>query len=76
MNSSNSSTIGTLLSLEKIFRETNLHCATTIWFISEKFLDAGIQDVSTSISIEIRKMIKCIKFEEMSEDGDESDKHI
>ena len=35
MNSSNSSKIGTLLSPEKIFRETNLHCAT-IWFISEK----------------------------------------
>ena len=38
----------------------------------EKFLDSGIQDVSTSISI-------VVKFEEMSEDDDgddESDKHL
>ena len=41
-----------------------------------KFLDAGIQDESTSISIELRKMMKSIKFEEMSEPDDESDKHI
>ena len=75
MNSSNSSTIGTLLSLEKIFRETNLHCATTIWFISEKFLDAGIQDVSTSISIERRILKKINKLTERSY-GEESDKHI
>ena len=42
----------------------------------KKFLDARIQDESTSISIELRKMTKIIKFEEMSEPGDESDKHI
>ena len=41
-----------------------------------KFLDAGIQDESTSISIELGKMTKIIKFEEMSEPDDESDKHI
>ena len=41
-----------------------------------KFLDAGIQDVSTSISIEVRKMMKSTKFEERCEDDDESDKHI
>ena len=34
-----------------------------------KFLDAGIQDVSTSFSI-VHDLI------EMSDDGDESDKHI
>ena len=36
-----------------------------------KFLDAGIQDVSTSISI-------VVKIEEMSHEGngDESDKHV
>ena len=34
-----------------------------------KFLDAGIQDVSTSISI-------VHDLTEMSDDGDESDKHI
>ena len=45
-------------------------------FFSKKFLDAGIQDKSTSISIELRKMMKSIKFEEMSEPDDESDKHI
>ena len=39
-------------------------------FFNKKFLDAGIQDVSTSISIVNDKT-------EMSdEDGDESDKHI
>ena len=40
-------------------------------FYVEKFLDAGIQDVSTSISI-VHDLI------EMSDDddGDESDKHI
>ena len=35
-----------------------------------KFLDAGIQDVSTSISI-VRDLI-----ERYPEDGEESDKHI
>ena len=42
----------------------------------ENSLDAGIQDESTSISIEVRKMMKSTKFEERCEDGDESDKHI
>ena len=41
-----------------------------------KFLDAGIQDESTSISTELRKLMKSIQFEEMSEPDDESDKHI
>ena len=43
---------------------------------NHKFLDARIQDESTSISIELRKLMKSIKFEEMSEPDDESDKHI
>ena len=47
-----------------------------MWILKEKFLDAGIQDECTSISIELRKMMKSIKFEEMSEPDDESDKHI
>ena len=38
-------------------------------FLEKKFLDEGIQDVSTSISI-FHDLI------EMSDDGDESDKHI
>ena len=45
-------------------------------FNYQKFLDAGIQDVSTSISIEVRKMMKSTKIEERCEDDDESDKHI
>ena len=40
-----------------------------IYFRERKFLDAGIQDVSTSISI-VHDLI------EISPDGDESDKHI
>ena len=47
-----------------------------MWILKEKFLDAGIQNESTSISIELRKMMKSIRFEEMSEPDDESDKHI
>ena len=46
------------------------------YLLVTKFLDARIQDESTSISIELRKMTKIIKFEEMSEPDDESDKHI
>ena len=45
-------------------------------FSNKKLLDARIQDESTSISIELRKMMKSIRFEEMSEPDDESDKHI
>ena len=45
-------------------------------FFCKKFLDAGIQDESTSFSIELRKIMESIKFEEMSEPDDESDKHI
>ena len=42
-----------------------------------KFLDAGIQDVSTSISIVLRKLMKSTKFgQRLVENGDESDKHI
>ena len=44
--------------------------------LTTKFLDAGIQDVSTSISIEVRKMMKSTKFEERCESDKESDKHI
>ena len=43
-------------------------------FSYQKFLDAGIQDVSTSISIEF-KIEYLDELIEMS-DGDESDKHI
>ena len=42
--------------------------------LKKKFLDAGIQDVSTSISIEF-KIEYLDELIEMS-DGDESDKHI
>ena len=49
-----------------MFRQIN---SLVIYLV--KFLDAGIQDVSTSISI-------VVKIEEMSHEGngDESDKHI
>ena len=39
----------------------------------EKFLDAGIQDVSTSISI-VHDLIEMYRDDD--DDGDESDKHI
>ena len=38
-----------------------------------KFLDAGIQDVSTSISI-VHDLIE--RYRDDDDDGDESDKHI
>ena len=41
--------------------------------LEPKFLDAGIQDVSTSISI-VHNLIEISPDED--EDGDESDKHI
>ena len=41
-------------------------------FFQEKFLDAGIQDVSTSISI----AHDLIERYPDDDDGDESDKHI
>ena len=44
-------------------------CDTTDQLLELKFLDAGIQDVSTSISI-VHDLI------EISPDGEESDKHI
>ena len=53
---------------------------TTHNFSRIKFLDAGIQDVSTSISIVHDFTKKSINFEQMSpeddDDGDENDKHI
>ena len=42
-------------------------------FFNKKFLDAGIQDVSTSISIVNDKTEMS---DEDDDDGDESDKHI
>ena len=46
----------------------------TKFFSRQKFLDAGIQDVSTSISI-VYDLIE-ISPDEEDEDGDESDKHM
>ena len=43
-----------------------------IYFLSSKFLDAGIQDVSTSISI----VHDLIEMSSGDDDGDESDKHL
>ena len=40
--------------------------------VSKKYLDAGIQDVSTSISI----VHDLIEMSTGDDDGDESDKHI
>ena len=42
--------------------------------IMQKFLDAGIQDVNTSISI-VHDLIE-ISPDDDDDDGDESDKHI
>ena len=53
--------------MSKIRKSKRSHSVT-----KKKFLDAGIQDVSTSISI-VHDLIE-ISLDE--EDGDESDKHI
>ena len=42
-------------------------------FYEQKFLDAGIQDVSTSISI-VHDLVEISPDDD--DDGDESDKHI
>ena len=40
-------------------------------------MDTRIQDVSTSISIELGKMMKSTKFgQRVEENGDESEKHV
>ena len=44
-----------------------------VHFSWKKFLDAGIQDVSTSISI-VHDLIE--RYQDDNDDGDESDKHI
>ena len=53
-----------------IFNYKNRNGRNILYFQFEKFLDAGIQDVSTSISI-VHDLI-----EMCDGTGDESDKHI
>ena len=53
-----------LMKLDKLFLKS-------FYILKKKFLDAGIQDVSTSISI-VHDLIEISP----DDDGDESDKHI
>ena len=50
-----------------------IHIIFSICIIAQKFLDAGTQDVSTSISI-VHDLIEMSSGDD--DDGDESDKHI
>ena len=52
-----------------------MHIIFSICIIAQKFLDARIQDVSTSISI-VHDLIEMSSGDDYDDDFDESDKHI
>ena len=48
----------------------------SFWISNSKFSDAGIQDISTSISINVRMQKNFYDLTERCESDDESDKHL